>query len=408
MSNPVTKVGDVYIFDKPGITLLQLSPLVAEIKIEVQGGRGGTGGKGAGNDYGKTGENASVLSSRLTLKEVGHDFKISVGKLGVNGVAGVENGGTGGDGGEASTIFIGDILIISSQGGKGGQGGRPRLGGVGGAGKPGKGQNIISPFLTNTYTTTGANILNGLVKITVLKMNLGKGFIYHNGEYKKWNQTINESNKISLIPILTSNTSSAGNAIMFKENDKNYPAWKAFDGRKTLADAGISYGRLAYCLGASGQPFIGFKFNEKKKINSYKITSACVWQNGAVIDTGHTNNFVFEASNDGINWIILDTQNNAGFTLPYTSKEFIFNNFESYFQYRVRSLTTAISINELEMYQLEIDYYWSTVFTILPDINHFKEQGMDPLSPLFDRIKIECDPIPMIKLSSEYKVCINE
>lgn len=35
MSNPVTKVGDVYIFDKPGITLLQLSPLVAEIKIEV-------------------------------------------------------------------------------------------------------------------------------------------------------------------------------------------------------------------------------------------------------------------------------------------------------------------------------------------------------------------------------------
>ncbi|UPW81591.1 hypothetical protein [Lysinibacillus sp. Ag94] len=217
-----------------------------------------------------------------------------------------------------------------------------------------------------------------------------KTFILHDGECKKWNASINSS----LIPSLTSDTSAVGNTICYKVSDTNYPAWRAFDGKKTLADAGTGFARLYYSIGLEGEPFIGFKFNEQKVVNCYKITTPCVYQNGTTMDTGTSNNFVFEASNNGIDWVILDKQNNAGFKLPFETKEYFINNDKSFFQYRVRSLTTVISICELEMYQIFNGDFWSTVSTSLPTSTLFLDKGMDNLSTI-DRKVTTLKPIAM-------------
>ncbi|ODV56600.1 SPRY domain-containing protein [Lysinibacillus fusiformis] len=244
-------------------------------------------------------------------------------------------------------------------------------------------QMIPSNLPKNTFSYDGSTNLTSINKTLLL----------HEDKYKKWT----ESKKESLIPILTSNTSAAGDVIMFRVDDTNYPAWRAFDGKKTLADAGTGYGRLFYCTGTAGQPFIGFKFSKKKRVNFYRITSSCTYQKGTVIDPGSSNNFVFEASDDGVNWENLDEQKNAGFTLPYISKEFIIDNNKSFFQYRIRSLTTVISMSELEMYDIEESEGWSVVSSTIPDSIELIEQGMDSLSPLLNRVAKEFNPIAMIK-----------
>lgn len=205
---------------------------------------------------------------------------------------------------------------------------------------------------------------------------VNKSFVLHNGGYKKWKPAPSNVGSTNVIPTLTSNTGSNGEAIAINEFDTTtYPAWKAFDGND-----GTNWAQ-----NTSGGGWIGYKFNQPIRIVKYEMIAQ------------RSKDWQFEASNDGLVWDIL---HQSSVTSANTSlMSFEFKNNKEYTYYRVNTLTTfqyGTNMHTLKMYEgVDVEpAHWETVTSTPPTLNQFKEKGMDDLS-VFDRAVTTLESMPM-------------
>jgi hypothetical protein len=122
-------------------------------------------------------------------------------------------------------------------------------------------------------------------------------------------------------------------------------AWKAFDKDE------VNYGWFA---GSKANEYVGYKFKEPVAINKYTIL--CTYDL-----TSTPKDFRFEASNDLINWTVLDQRTGISNWTPGVKKEFILPQINSveYMYYRLfitsnNGHTAYIVIAEIEMMGLDI------------------------------------------------------
>lgn len=143
---------------------------------------------------------------------------------------------------------------------------------------------------------------------------------------------------VNAIPKMTSNTTPSGIVTASTENS-SYPAYRAFD--KTIG----TYGWLSTALTA----WIQYEFPSPIAIKRYTLTSD-------QYPLRAPKNWTFEASNDGVNWTIIDTQTNQTGWGSNSLRSFDTNNTTQYKIYRINVTenngdTTRISIDEIEMFE---------------------------------------------------------
>ncbi|RXZ78220.1 hypothetical protein EBB07_29640 [Paenibacillaceae bacterium] len=210
-----------------------------------------------------------------------------------------------------------------------------------------------------------------------LKVPLNKSFILFDGEYKKWNMRKERViSAVGLIPTLTSNTSASPNIIVSAstENNSSKGAWCSFDGAANGWNS-------AQVVPVSG--WLNVKFNVSKKIGRYSIIS----------DSNiryHPRSWTFEGSNNGTDWIILDTQTNITWN-NFEKKIFEINNSDFYINYRINikeiNGAAIIIIGNMQLFEVlseESPYpsHWQTVSTTMPSEDTFMSEGMKNLSSL--------------------------
>jgi len=148
----------------------------------------------------------------------------------------------------------------------------------------------------------------------------------------------------NLIPKMTSNTAPSGVANSSSPNS-DYAPYQAFS--RTFYGA---YGSYWMASSKSVPQWISYKFDTPKSICKYTMT----YINYASDLTRAPRDWLFQGSNDGINWITLDSQSGMSFTAG-EKKTFTFNNSTNYLSYRI--YITAINgstyygavIDEIEM-----------------------------------------------------------
>lgn len=164
-----------------------------------------------------------------------------------------------------------------------------------------------------------------------------------------WN-TLNSTNFIehssiysqNIIPKMTSDTAPSGIAFASTMAATSNP-FKAFNR--------IEYPTDGYWMPGTGDlpQWVGYEFPVAKKICKYTL-GVINWT-----DVGRRpRNWEFQGSNDGIDWITLDSQSDMSFAAG-ERKSFIFNNSNSYTKYRVYitvnggATTYGACIDEIEM-----------------------------------------------------------
>lgn len=171
-----------------------------------------------------------------------------------------------------------------------------------------------------------------------------------------------ESKIENAIPVMTSNTSPEGEVIYSSYYDTYYP-WKAFDKSTAQSDRWATNSSTGY---------LGYKFFIKKIITSYTIAHATGLGN-----TITPNTWTFEASNDGTDWIVLDSRHNQIFQSAERRKYTFFNDKE-YLLYRINVSKNNghnyLAIGELEMYE-----YFPYTYRYIPMVTeqNFINHGMD-------------------------------
>lgn len=166
--------------------------------------------------------------------------------------------------------------------------------------------------------------------------------------------------KFSAIPALSSDTGENGKVISSGYYHGAYPyyAWKAFD-----KDNSNNQSSRWAISGRTG--YIGYEFNEPITINSYSLmtinsTGVSDWK------TGMPKKWDFEASNDGADWIVLDSRANITDWLSHIEMRFTFNNKNEYKMYRLNikenNGSSYTTIFEIEMYERK---NWSSSIRLL-------------------------------------------
>ncbi|MGE6576626.1 LamG-like jellyroll fold domain-containing protein [Paenibacillus xylanexedens] len=184
---------------------------------------------------------------------------------------------------------------------------------------------------------------------------------------------------VNAIPIMTSNTAPSGVASASSINTTNFQPYLAFNQTNlTTNDAWIS---------ASGatNAWIEYRFPSPRAIARYKITCRSSGEGSA------PKSWSFMASNDGVNWIVLDEKSNVTEWLASETREFIFINTQSYSHYRlhVKEVFTTgfVVIAKLEMYEFLGGY---TLYD-LPKTSEseFLKYGSDNIVPneILDKLK---------------------
>ncbi|WP_336761651.1 hypothetical protein [Paenibacillus sp. USHLN196] len=141
------------------------------------------------------------------------------------------------------------------------------------------------------------------------------------------------------IPQMTSNTTPSGIAFASSIFGTDNEPWKAFD--RTVGDY--------YSQNLIKTGHLGYEFSKRVVIGRYTLTA-------------NTNMFApkdwtFEASNDGVNWTVLDTQVNQTWTANNTDKEYTIdiNKTNSYKMYRLNWSSNNgggyVIIREFKMYE---------------------------------------------------------
>ncbi|MGM3175699.1 discoidin domain-containing protein [Dickeya lacustris] len=136
----------------------------------------------------------------------------------------------------------------------------------------------------------------------------------------------------SLVPQLTSSTSAPGITVaqssVFGDNPRWY-GWKAFDGGVTGEDTRWST--------QTGAPqWLSVAFNDAKSVDYYFIICRQDLSSGGV-----PRDWLFQGSDDGINWVTLDSQ--AGISFKSNEKKIFNINRSTYKHYRI--YVTAVNTN---------------------------------------------------------------
>ncbi|MDR6715868.1 MULTISPECIES: SPRY domain-containing protein [Paenibacillus] len=147
----------------------------------------------------------------------------------------------------------------------------------------------------------------------------------------------------NLIPVMTSNTTPSGKATTSSIYHVNYSAWKAFD---RLDDQ--------YPWASTSKTgWLAYEFSKPVVIAKYAILA-----NSAEL-TQAPKSWIFEGSSDGVNWTVLDAQNNQVGWQSGLKREFAIINKKSFIQYRINVIdnngSTLLSIRGFEMYNYEIN-----------------------------------------------------
>nr|WP_145401406.1 discoidin domain-containing protein [Paenibacillus xylanexedens] len=159
---------------------------------------------------------------------------------------------------------------------------------------------------------------------------------------------------ISVIPIMTSNTTPLGIASASSVYDSTRPAWRGFN--KNRNDAWLSQ----YSSGTvQTNQWLRYNLDTPKRVIKYAIsalsgTTTEQWQVGTA-----PKSWRFEASNNGTDWVVLDEKINFSKELWVSSggyQEFSMVNENFYLIYRLYLVSyqysgaTYFQINELDMY----------------------------------------------------------
>lgn len=93
--------------------------------------------------------------------------------------------------------------------------------------------------------------------------------------------------------------------------------------------------------------WIQMKYREPQKIQGYSFTSA------NDVPTRDPNKWTLKASNDGKNWVELDSRTNQTFTARYQKKSYMFSNDTAYAYYRFD--LQPVQGNEMQLSELSLD-----------------------------------------------------
>lgn len=148
---------------------------------------------------------------------------------------------------------------------------------------------------------------------------------------------------VNAIPAMTSNTAPSGIASASSENG-SYQAWKAFD-----KVTGV-YGWTSTATTA----WIKYEFPKPIAIKKYSLKSD-------QYPNRTPKNWTFEGSNDGSNWIVIDTIVGQTAWGVNAVRTFETNNTTQYKMYRINVTanngdTASVSIDEIEMFEIVYEY----------------------------------------------------
>jgi SPRY domain/F5/8 type C domain len=187
-----------------------------------------------------------------------------------------------------------------------------------------------SPFVYNIpkgYYSYDGSQYGAINKILILSSD---------GEYKTMKFGDPE---VNLIPVMTSNTTPRGEVSASSVYSSNY-AWKAFD--RVNTDGG-------WLSDGTTNQWLAYKFDEPKVISKYTIEFTASLNIGTAPKT-----WTFEGSNDGANWIVLDTRTDIIDWVKNAKKEFLFDNKNPYLYYRIFILTNNGGANYIHIGEMEM------------------------------------------------------
>ncbi|MEK4074088.1 MULTISPECIES: hypothetical protein [Paenibacillus] len=241
-----------------------------------------------------------------------------------------------------------------------------------------RGNNPVSGYVgIATNSTNSTSGFRPLIEIEILPMN--RSFIKHDGAFKKYVPKEFIESKDNVIPVMTSNTTPSGIASASSINSASFDAYQAFNG---IQDERYGWASLTPIS------WLQYQFPTKKIIYKYSLAMRT---NGTYYVTGEPpKSWTFEGSNDGVNWIVLDTQTNNTTLARGSIEEYRFNNSDSYTCYRVnvsanQGNATVTVIAELKMFEKTPKggaVGWNTISATLPPEDTFINDGMNDLSVL--------------------------
>lgn len=146
----------------------------------------------------------------------------------------------------------------------------------------------------------------------------------------------------NLITPLISNAASAG--IVSSSNSSTSAAWTAFNGSK------VDNGWVIDLRNEPKTQWLSYKFPSPNVINKYTVTFSFTALDAA------PKSWTFEGSNNGTDWVVLDTRTHETNWSQYQTREYVFYNKKAYMYYRIYVSDNngglyQIFISEIEMMQ---------------------------------------------------------
>ncbi|SLM62557.1 discoidin domain-containing protein [Dickeya aquatica] len=180
---------------------------------------------------------------------------------------------------------------------------------------------------------------------------------------------------VSLVPKLTSSTSATGITVSQSSafnNDPRWYGWKAFDGGVTGEDS-------RWSTQAGFPQWLSVAFNDAKSVDYYFIICRQDLSSGGV-----PKDWIFQGSDDGINWVTLDSQSGVTFT-PNEKKIFSINK-ATYKNFRisvsaVNTNSSLVTITEFGLMQREQKILLRSGNTYYTSVNGVLTQVAAPSQP---------------------------
>jgi len=153
---------------------------------------------------------------------------------------------------------------------------------------------------------------------------------------KQWRAFVFTNYPVAEIPTMTANNAPSGVASASQEQSASYPAWKAMD----------KNGGTRWSASGAMPQWLQYQFASGKVIKGYEFIAAYATQNPS--------NFTLQASNDGSNWTILDTQTGKSALTQY----YTFSNTVAYTYYRLNVTAVGgggantVSLTEFILYSM--------------------------------------------------------
>ncbi|MFJ7982418.1 discoidin domain-containing protein [Lysinibacillus xylanilyticus] len=237
----------------------------------------------------------------------------------------------------------------------------------------------------NIKTNFGHTSYTGLTELVYGFTNkpTNKSLILHDGEYKKFNQTLPSDGGKPIVPLMKSATQDG--VTISQSSIDGYYGYGAFGDSQWVSSSLASVTSPQWVT-------VDFGEGNKKVVASYEAR--------AYLGDRYITKHKFQGSNDNINFVdLFDTTE----PMTLTVKRYELNNETAYRYYRIYAYGSSggngrASLSKVQFFEKPtpiIYSYWSTVSSTLPNATQFLGQGMDIISPLLDRTLTELKPTTM-------------